>query len=81
MSLGFAFVVLFAYTRNLLLTLIAIFSISFVMVSIICVMVLRGWEMGISESIALSLLLGLSVDYMVHLASHISKSKEEKVLN
>jgi len=36
--------------------------------------------MGISESIALVLLIGLSVDYVVHLAAHFVNSKQPSVL-
>lgn len=45
---------------------------------------LHGWEMGISESIAIVLLIGLSVDYVVHLSAHIvisnKKSTDEKLI-
>jgi len=47
------------------------------MISVICIMVLNGWEMGVSESIGVVLLIGLSVDYVVHLASHFSSGSEE----
>jgi len=40
-------------------------------------MVLKNWEMGISESIAVVLLIGLSVDYVVHLAAHYVNSEKE----
>jgi protein dispatched 1 len=51
------------------------------MLSLICIMVLKKWEMGISESVAVVLLIGLSVDYVVHLAAHISHSQEILMLD
>jgi predicted RND superfamily exporter protein len=42
-------------------------------------MVLNGWEMGVSESIGVVLLIGLSVDYVVHLASHFSSASTVKI--
>lgn len=76
-SLSFAFLVMFIYTRSLVQTLIAISCVAFIMVSMICLMVLKDWEMGISESIAIVLLIGLSVDYVIHLAAHYVNSKEK----
>lgn len=38
-------------------------------------MVLKEWEIGISESISVVLFIGLSVDYVVHLAAHYVNSK------
>jgi predicted RND superfamily exporter protein len=32
-------------------------------------MVLKGWELGVAESISVVVVIGLSVDYVVHLAS------------
>lgn len=46
----------------------AIFSVGMILVSVIAVMVYQGWEMGVSESISVVMLIGLSVDYIVHLA-------------
>ena len=48
------------------------------MLSVLTIIVLKGWEMGISESIAIELIIGLSVDYVVHLAAHfVSKDDDE----
>ena len=66
-----------AYTRNVIISFLSIFCVSFIMICIICLMVLNEWEMGISESISLVLLIGLSVDYLVHLAAHFINSKKQ----
>lgn len=76
-ALIFSYLILLAYTKNFMQTTIAIFCVAYIMVSLICVMVLKNWEMGISESIAVVLLIGLSVDYVVHLAAHIVNSSQE----
>ena len=73
-ALGFAFLVLLIYTWALVETLLAILCVAIIMLSVICVMVLCGWEFGISESAGVVLLIGLSVDYVVHLAAHFSQS-------
>lgn len=64
----FAFVVLTIVTTNMLLALWAIYAVFIVICSVVAIMVLKGWEVGIAESIAIVLLIGLSVDYVVHLA-------------
>lgn len=55
-------------TCNMLLAFWAILSVGMILVSVIAVMVYQGWEMGVSESISVVMLIGLSVDYIVHLA-------------
>jgi len=35
---------------------------------------MKGWELGVSESISVVVLIGLSVDYVVHLASDYTHS-------
>lgn len=38
--------------------------------SVVAIMVLKGWQLGVSESIAMVIIIGFSVDYVVHLAAH-----------
>ena len=61
------FVLLFA-TRSLTATLIATVSIAGVLASTMAVLVTMGWEMGIIESMCLAILIGISCDFVVHLA-------------
>ena len=73
---------LFLTTRDIGITFISILSVAYIMLSVLTIIVLKGWEMGISESIAIELIIGLSVDYVVHLAAHfVSKDDEEKKIN
>ena len=70
----FAFIMLTIVTCNMLLAFWAIFSVGIILVSVIAVMVYQGWEMGVSESISVVMLIGLSVDYIVHLAQSYKRS-------
>ena len=65
-----AFVILLIATRNVLISLYAIITVIFIVMSVVAVMVLRGWQLGVSESIAMVIIIGFSVDYVVHLAAH-----------
>ena len=71
-----AFLILLIATRNILMALYAITSVIFIVLCVIAVMVLQGWQLGVSESIAMVIIIGFSVDYVVHLAAHYVHSTE-----
>lgn len=52
----------------------SILSVIIVIVSVVAIMVFNGWELGVSESIAVVIMIGLSVDYVVHLAADYKHS-------
>lgn len=58
----------------MLIAFLAIVSVAIVVFSVVAIMVLKGWELGVSESIAVVILIGLSVDYVVHLAQDYKHS-------
>lgn len=60
-------VLLFA-TRSLQATVIATAAIAGVLCCTMAVLVFLGWEMGIIESMCLAILIGISCDFVVHLA-------------
>lgn len=51
-SITFAFFVLLIATRNIIQTILAIFSVSAVIVSTVAVMKLKGYDLGVAESVA-----------------------------
>ena len=65
-----AFVILLIATKNVLIALYAIKSVAFIVVCVVAIMVLKGWQLGVSESISTVIIIGFSVDYVVHLAAH-----------
>jgi len=65
-----AFLILLVATRNILIALYAIKSVVFIVLCVVAVMVLKDWQLGVSESIAMVIIIGFSVDYVVHLAAH-----------
>ena len=68
-ALAFAFVVLLIASRNIIIAFSAISSIAITILSVLYVIVTRDWRLGIAESICLIIILGLSIDYTVHLAN------------
>jgi Predicted exporters of the RND superfamily len=74
-----AFLVLLVKTRVFLIAPFACFTITCVLVSVVGMMVMLGWELGTMESILVGILLsGLSVDYVIHLA-HEYESFDESL--
>lgn len=67
---GLAFIILLIATGNILISIYAIISVTFIVLCVIAIMVLKGWELGVSESIAMVIIIGFSVDYVVHIAAH-----------
>ena len=73
-SLVFAFIILLISTQNIIMALLSVLSVAIVIVSVVCIIVMRGWEFGVSESICTVIIIGLSVDYCVHLATEYQHS-------
>lgn len=73
-ALAFALVVLVLSTHNIIISFYSVLSITGIVVSVVSVMYLSGWQMGVAESITVVILIGFSVDYVVHLANHYVES-------
>jgi protein dispatched 1 len=68
-ALAVAFVVVMIATMNYVIALFCILTILAILACVTAIIVLQGWELGISESVAVVILVGISVDFNVHLAS------------
>ena len=69
-SVAFACAVIFMATRNWIVTFYAIHCVGFICAAELALMHLRGYEMGVAESVGTIMVIGFSVDYVVHLAAH-----------
>jgi hypothetical protein len=67
-AIGLAYVVLLVATNNLIVASSAVLTILGVCLCVLGSMVLMGWELGMTESICLTILAGFCVDYIVHFA-------------
>lgn len=63
-----AVAVVFGSTLNIGLTLLAVFSICGVIFVSMAILVFMGWKLNILESVAITLAIGLSVDFTLHYA-------------
>jgi hypothetical protein len=68
------FLVLLVTTLNIWLTIFSSLTIFGIVSCILGEMVLLGWELGLIESISITVLVGLSVDYVVHYAKSYNDS-------
>lgn len=65
-SMALAAAVLFVSTLNPLISVLAIVTITFSIITTIAALVLSGWTLNILESIAVSTAIGLDVDFSLH---------------
>jgi hypothetical protein len=86
-SASFAFLVLAISTFNPFVAFLAMVNVAGLIACILGMMQLMGWEMGVIESISITVLVGLSVDYVVHLANSyietnpLTPHRKERVSN
>ena len=66
LSVGLSFVVLLITTFNIVISLYAVVTIAATLLSTVGTLVLLGWHLNILESVAMSIAVGLSVDFTVH---------------
>ena len=73
-SICLAAMVLLIATHNIYLTFFSILSIACIISSVIGIIQMMGWKIGISESLAADFFVGFSVDYIVHVAHQYESS-------
>merc|ERR1719285_128302 len=66
-AVSIAFFVLLAFTQNILISIFAVVAIFGVMLSVSIFILAAGWKFGTTESVAVVIVIGFSVDYVVHL--------------
>ena len=76
-AMTFALFVMIIATHNLILSLMSIVCVAFVICSVVAIMQMKGWELGVAESICIVILIGFSVDYVVHLAADFKHSSKQ----
>lgn len=78
LSVFMAFCVLLVSTWNWVVATIALIGILCVVSCVTGTMFLLGWKVGVLESIQLALVVGFSVDYIVHFANAYVEAREQK---
>lgn len=76
-SLFCAFFVVLVAARSATLAFLATFSVGAVAASFVAFLVINGWRMGVAESTCVATLVGLSLDYVLHVAGAYAEAPEE----
>mmetsp|Transcript_8260 Transcript_8260/g.36931 ORF Transcript_8260/g.36931 Transcript_8260/m.36931 type:complete len:908 (-) Transcript_8260:526-3249(-) len=77
-TLAVAFAAITLSTFNIVIGFYCIFIVGAIVTCMIAFMYLYGWAWGISESVAVVLIVGFSVDYVVHIANAYVESANTK---
>ena len=76
-SAAAAAVIMLAATRSLRVTLAALATIAAAVVLMLAALVAAGWEFGVVEELCVTLLIGSSIDYCIHLAVAYAEAESE----
>ena len=68
LSMGVGFLVMMVTSGNIIITIYSMVTIAFIIAVTVAVMVLLGWELAVLESLVITLAVGLSIDFTIHLA-------------
>jgi len=78
-AVSIAFFVLLAFTQNILISIFAVVAIFGVMLSVSIFILAAGWKFGTTESVAVVIVIGFSVDYVVHLGhSYLESNLQDR---
>jgi len=75
LAIPLAFVVLLISTRNWIVSIFAVLDIIGVILCEVATMYISGWQFGVIECISVIIVIGFSVDYVVHIANAYLESK------
>ena len=79
LSLIICFLVLAAITRNLQVSSLAITCIGSIIAFILSTIHLLGWTFGLIESTCMIVFIGISFDYVVHIAHcYLTKKSDDR---
>jgi multidrug efflux pump subunit AcrB len=79
-GLCLSLIVLIVATTNVYVGLLATIIIAMITSSVLGIITLIGWKLGVLESLNLTLVVGLAVDYVVHLAEGYMELTQENRL-
>ncbi|CAB4019605.1 dispatched homolog 1-like, partial [Paramuricea clavata] len=80
LGLALALLILTVATMNWIVSLLATLTIGLITCCVVGVIPMAGWKLGVLESLNLTLVVGLSVDYVVHIAQHYVREHQSKRL-
>jgi len=74
-----AFLVLLIFTKNIVISFFAMVCIVGNMLSVCILVLIVGWDFGVVESVAVIIVIGFSIDYVVHLGhAYLESTLEDR---
>jgi len=73
-ALATAAIAIFLSSRSFSMTIFSVMSVGYVLVSVTAMLVAADWEFGLLESICFTILIGVSVDFVVHFSHAYAES-------
>lgn len=81
-AMGSSLIVLLLFTMNILISIYAVLTVSFTILTTIAILVLLDWKLNILESVAVSTAIGLGIDFVFHYALNYRLcDKSDRVLS
>ena len=77
-STAFAVGSVIIFTGNAVVALLALVCLVTIIASVLAIFTMAGWTLGIVEAVSITILVGLSVDFILHLAEAFTKSHFHK---
>lgn len=75
-AMGVSFIVLLVVTFNVLISVLAISTVTITIFTIVAVLVLMGWKLNVLECISICSAIGLSIDFSLIYSVHYRMSPE-----
>jgi len=80
LSLTLAFFILTFATQNWIIAMYSVFTIFVIVISVMGFGMANGWKLGVIEAVIYVMVVGMSVDYVVHLSeAYLASGKYHKV--
>ena len=77
-STAFAVGSVIIFTGNAVVAFLALVCLVTIIASVLAIFTMAGWTLGIVEAVSITILVGLSVDFILHLAEAFTKSHFHK---
>lgn len=84
LALGLSLVVLVIVTGNIIMAFYAVSTIGLIVIDVFAFTVIAGWSLGVVEAVNYVVVIGMSIDYTVHMGNAFTTSpgstREERVV-
>lgn len=77
LALGLSFIILTVVGGNIILAAIAVFTIILIVIDVFAFTVIAGWSLGVIEAVNYVVVIGMSIDYAVHMSAAYKDAQAE----